>query len=306
MYSFSPYMLTVVSQRKLVDLNSMGGSAGGKVSSIFDLFEDFFKKQSSSSSLIKAASNRVIRYSKVERDKDGSVYGIVETGEYGYSQSIVDASTGYVSYNKKKHEAGLIPFFMKIAPSDQPTKALLVSQKFRTLGVKTELYGAFGAYVRALNPDWTLKLEKIVPSELINKYLKDGTVKTIRFITHEKPSDVAEALSNAVPDEASSGVELVVKAKRGRSLGSSVLNWYKNKTPISSLVTLPQMKYSEIKVDVSIGGKKKTLDLTSMHKTGAVVDVTNELTFDAKGHPTVDSLLVSSKSLIDGLKGELG
>lgn len=272
---------------------------------IFDILSTLVNKKEAGGPFQIPQTDKVFRYSKPAILKDGSIHALIESGEIGYNQDIINSKTGSLSYSKQRAEAGLLPFFVRLSPTQKPDIALFISQKFRTFGVKTHICQELGKELLQLDPSWVLKIEKIIPNDLINKYLTDGIVKNIRFISHEKPSDIANDLNKLASDDDASTIELVVKARRGSSFGHTLLNLVKGKQPLTGLVTLPQVAYTEVKVDIEIGGRHKTLDLTNMQKIGAVIDVTKELALDKNGHPTITSLIDSSNSLIAGIKAQI-
>lgn len=305
MYSLCPYLVQINCKNKKLDLSALKPSGSKTAISLYDILQNMMKTNAISGLLQKPNEKKVFRYSSPVREKDGSVHGIIESGEFGYAQEFVETQTNIISYNKKKTEAGLLPFFIRVAPTKTPHQAILVCQKFKTYGVKSHFNEALGRELQKIDKDWVLKIDKIVPSKLINRYLNDGEVKNIRLISHEKPSDVAEELSQIADDKNASTVELVIRARRGKSFGQDILGWFKKNKPLTGLLTLPNMHYDTVKADVEIGGKRKTLNLSNMQKIGALIDITDEIMLDAKGHPTVTSLINVSGDLIEDIKKEL-
>ena len=305
MYAFAPYLVRVISNQKMLNLSAMPCSSSGKKLSLFTIFAQTLQANALAGGVQISGTDKVLSYTNPVVATDGSVHGIIEVGEFGYSQKIVNSKTGGLAYSKMKDEAGLIPFFVRLAPTPKPDRAILLCQKFRTFGIKTHIHEALGPTILKIDPMWSLRIEKIVPMALITKFLSEGEVKTVRFISHDAPSDVADDLKQLTPDKDAACVEVVVRAKRGKSFGSGLLDLIKQKKPVTGLLTLPQMDYDTLKVDIEIGGKRKTLDLTNMHKIGGVVDVTDELKFDNNGHPTLTSLLASSRDLIVELRAEI-
>lgn len=305
MYSFCAYLVQINHQKKKLDLGVLKPSGSKKAISIYDVLQLVMDGKAKSGLFQKAGEKKVFRYSNSTAGKDGSVYGMIESGEFGQAQDFVEVQTKKVTYYKKKTEAGLTPFFIRLAPTKNPQSAVLICQKVKNYGVKSELNEALGSALIKCDKDWVLRVEKIVPSQLINRYLNDGEVKNIRLISHEKPSDIAEELSQLADDEKTSVVEMVIRAKRGKNFGQELLGFIKDDKPLTGLLTLPQMQCDEIKADVEIGGKRKTLNLTNMRKIGAMIDITDQVALDAKGHPTLVSLLDISGDLIEDLKKEL-
>lgn len=305
MYSLSPYLVQIVANNKKLNLNLLKAAASNEAFSFFDFFAKVAIANEKIGIIQAPGDKRVFRYSSPMKNPDGSVSVQIESGEFGYAQEFVEIQTKAISYTKTKNEAGLTPFFVRVAASNKPDQAILICQKFRTSGIKSHLHEMLGSELAKIDKSWSIRIEKIVPAKLINKYLNDGIVKSIRLISHEKPSDIAEELSKVADDKSSSTVELVVRARRGKSFGADILGFMKQNKPITGIVTLPGMHYDTVKADVDIGGKRKTLNLTNMHKIGASIDVTDQLEYGADGHPTLISLMSETGDLIEDLKRDL-
>lgn len=305
MHSFVPYLVRVTCGSKNLNLSAMKPAGTKIVYSIFDIFSNLLNRHHAGGLFQKAGTDKVYKHSKSKVHTDHSIHGLIECGEFGYSQDIVDIKTGSLAYNKKKIEAGLLPFFIRLAAANKPHFAVLISQKTGTFGVKTHLYEILGRELQSMDPSWVLRIEKIVPAQLVNKYLTNGEIKSVRFISHEKPSDIADSLKNVANDDDASSIEFVIKARRGKTFGSGLLDLIRQQKPVTGLLTIPNMTYDEVKVDIEINGKRKTIDLTNMHKIGGAVDVTNDMILDNRGHPTIASLIGTSDDLIQEIRKQL-
>lgn len=301
MYSLAPYVVRVMdsSNGKYLDLSTLSGTTK-KPLSLLDILNAKATNLSNGNAIDFPDSKKVVRFNK-PYFSNGHFYGITEVGEYGYTQDIIDPHNSTVAYKKPKNQAGVIPFYYHLIQTNKPDVALMTCQKFRTFGIKTHLSQLFGAHICTVHPTWSLRIERIVPSALIEKMLKEGDVKTLRFISHSNPSDIADDLPKLTPDNETDSIELVIKARRNKNFGDAILGAFKAKTPIKDLVVFPNFEYETVKIEIEFAGRRRIIDLGSPSRLAGLIEITDDLSFQANGHPTISSLKAASSDLMNQL-----
>jgi hypothetical protein len=308
MHSLSTYFVRVFGRKgKALDLSNLE-DANGKVHSLSDIFEKIFADLAAKGQgyLLDAHDKKLLRFRPV-KTKAGATYSVVDAGEYGYTQPIVSTKTLNVTHRKGTDEAGLSPFYVHLAIAKKhPEVALFVAHKQGIHGVKTPVMTALRARLVQMNPAWGLQVQKVVPTQLVNKLLQDGEVKAFRFISFDKPSDVADKLDLYASDEKTKSIEMVVTARRGKTYGPQIMAMLNSKKPLNGLVTFEGFNYQKVKVDVEFAkGRRATIDLSRIASIASNLDVTDLLKFDKDGHPTEDSLYDLSVALVADVEAQL-
>lgn len=245
---------------------------------------------------------RIVRVSKICANADCTfICGLLQTGKYGYRAELVDTSNSQLSHERSIAEAEMIPFFFSLAVPLQSDWGVLNLQKFQNLGIFEFLIPNLQADFNKKFPGLKLDVDRLVPETLAKAILKDAEVKALRFISYKMPKAVEDALGEYNYEDHVNTTEIVVKAKRRGSLPKidgfiDVLNGTKN---LSQIVTMPDWDYNSVKLELEVGGRRRTIDIGKPYKINPTVDITEDVKEGPDGHPVWSDVMTVSAELAE-------
>ena len=243
------------------------------------------------------------------RTKGRRISGIVVTGEYGYEADLYNVDTAEVSYQRNNSDAEMMPFYFLMELPVQHDEGVILLQRRSNLGIRTAFLRDFGDFFKERYPNLKISFNTLVPPELVNEYLKNGRLTKMRFIRYTIPSDRADAYDGLGHVEEEGTAEMVFTPRRGDSLswlGRRVRDVLDGKREITELVEFPEFEYENVKVELAVGGSRKTLDLSNTMKMNPYVDVTPDVKLGEDGHPEFNSIEDAALELLDSLGDKLG
>lgn len=227
-------------------------------------------------------------------EKEGTISGLVECGEFGRTSRIVDSSTATEKYKRGAADANVEPFYFQLRiPDGGETRVILVCQQ-------NGIFGPSAAIRRALHEqfaqkDWLLEDSPLQDSEMLDHYLKRGITEKIVVRAYKLTRDKRTLLANSkVAGErlpVGTSVELVLKRKDGflsaakRKLG---------RKQIAELVEVSGLKHPD-EVAVSIKDPKtgRTKSFRLIHPTyePVIQDISADISYDKESHhPSFESI----------------
>lgn len=246
---------------------------------------------------------RVSRYSPGPR----MMSGIIETGEYGYESELYDIQSGVVAHHRTVNEAEMLPFYFLAHLPNQSDEGILLLQRFQQFGIKTIFTNYFEQYFEAHYPDVSIKIYPLVPQDLISEYLRDGRVIKIRFIKFNIPSDLADFVAHGHSEEGGE-IEFTIKAKRRGHLDivDRVSEFLQGRREVTSLYELRDFEYDNVKIEVDIRGRRRTIDLSHLERLNSYFDISDEVQIGDNGHPVYDSIHSIASTLLSDLSSAIG
>ena len=136
--------------------------------------------------------------------------------------------------------------------------------------------------------------------------LLGGGIKTIRYIKNHIPSDIANSSKFDNISEQNS-MEMLIKAKRTNFL--SVPPWlrdfFNGQAYPSDYLEIDNIVFDELKLEIGLDGKKKTVSLSDLHKISPSLDITNEVDIKSDGHPSFESIRGSVAEIGNAFAAEI-
>lgn len=300
MFSLSAYTVTInkFGSKEIEQLDCFDG-----VTNFSEVFHEFLKSRLGSDQTI-TSKKRILRFHSVDSHSHLGFCCKVQTGEYGFTSDLYDTGTKLNAHVRTKVQAEMLPFYIYAHFPKGVKRGALIFQRFKQFGVRGYLMDQFLPYFSAKFPNYSLKIQKAVPAVVLEKLIDNGHVKTFRFIKRQAPSDLCDALGNIDQDGVAAEIEYVIKAKRKGYFGKldPLKKEFKKKVPdFKSLVEIPNFDYDTIKVDLEMGGRRRSIDLGNMMKISGTIDITDDAVTDSSGHPTKASFTQLAKDLVNTL-----
>lgn len=246
--------------------------------------------------------NRMVRLALIgNTSSDRIVSGIIETGEYGFRSKLYDTEHATVSYQKSPPEAEMVPFFFLASVPQEGNVGFLVLQRFKQFGVRDFLVPPLLHDFSETYRQQRLEVERVAPHEVMEQILSNGIIKSLRFIRHSLPEDLADAVASFGATASEHEAEFIIRPKRNRSLSglSRISALLSGQGSVSELVTLPNFAYDNVKVEVDFDGRKKTIDLGNPLRISSNIDITEDLEIGSDGHPMFNSIFAIALDMVN-------
>lgn len=275
----------------------------------YNIFKDFVLTHQSSLEKVKM-HDKVIRFKPEEVFfNEGSISGIIESGDYGYESDIHNLSSQTVTYSKTKNEAEIKPFyFMLYLPSSEINKAFLVTQRFGGLGINTILKEKFFTYLKEFFQDYSLDFKQFVSKKLALKIIKEGRISELTLTRNDLPPEIEDRLNSNSSHENKIKIQIKLLAGRNSSinLGDRAIRFINN--PSARFFEIEELGFDgdhEAKIKVKHNGATRTIDLSDSGQIRPYHDIDSEVKKKDSGHPEFDSINgISLKLIKDLLKEE--
>jgi len=275
----------------------------GKLVDTLSVFLNYFNNRSLSPSHDRSG-RKLLKVTNFGRD-GRQLYGIIETGEYGYESELYNVDTGNISYRRRIADAEMLPFYFTVYLPQNTNEGILLLQRFKQFGIKTMLEKDINRYLsRYLQLPLKFEIYPLVPRQLIEQCL-NGRIVKLRFIRFSWPRDITDVYYMQDHYEEVGYIELVISAKKGRDIRGvkeRIRAFLDGRIHLTDILEIRNFEYNNIKVEIDLNGNKRTVDLSNLYKFRAYYDITNEVVIGPNGHPTFDSINQVAQSILEDLK----
>lgn len=219
----------------------------------------------------------------------GPLTGLIMSGDYGQAADIIDSTNGAVSYKKKKTESLAEPFFFYVAVPDHETRGIVVLQQSGLSGVKGLFEGAVVGIFHTLYPEYRLHVRQLTIADTLAQYLKTGSVEEIIVEKHEIPADIADLYGGqkkVYPGKFTQSI----KSDAGLFKKDGLISFAKGERKLEDVFQFDDHGFDVVKAKIRVGNEIKPVNLTKPDSISMSIDITEDIEFDAEGHPTRASL----------------
>lgn len=233
--------------------------------------------------------------------KNRTLEGIIETGEFGYSARGIDVNTEQESYKRGINDAEVIPLTFLINLPKGEKSGIVVLQRFGNVGISSHFLSALRKFIGEKIAKVTLEWESLIHPDLIDQYASKGKTRKIKFRQWAVPKDTSDALGLKLrPKDAY--IEYSIIAKRGGALGkfSNIMNICSSSS--TAMLGLPSgFKPDETVCEVDINGRLRTINMGDVQEMSSFYDITLKVDFKPDGHPKTESVLRQARLLANDL-----
>ena len=289
-------------EQEYLPVNEFGGR------DLLDLFIEYLTDREAEASQDEEDERllRVVSYEETDR----TIAGIVETGEYGYEADLVDSTTGKTRDRRRRTDAEMLPFYFLLSVPEDHEEAVLILQRFRQFGVRGAMWSDFFYFIEPHRTDFTFQLNPIVPPGLLERVRRSEDVRSIRFIHHGLPPDIAEKLDPAIEIPEDQGIlEVIIRPERGArfpKLGK-VKDWWNADGHLPGAVELMGYEFEDVRVQLDVEGKKRTVNFSRPESIRPEYDITQVVGLDqTSGHPQFDSIDSIARDILEDVHHYLG
>jgi|GEM_PF-1592254 hypothetical protein len=261
-----------------------------------DLFDFLLKFLKDRNSPLNDKEAKFIISANEPKVDDRQISGIVETGDYGYSSELYDTEKKQLAYHRKPADADLKPFFYLFDLPKGQTHGLVVLQRFKIFGIRGLLAGDFSKYFEKHYPNSSVHIEPIVHPKIWQQFADGGSATKIRLRKFNIPQDICDMMKHGIKSD-DGYVEYSIIAKKGKTFNVLKKMFGGDSKELLTLKA-PDFKPDKTLVEVTLNGRKRTLDIADVTKLRTYFDVTEDVKIAKNGHPEFDSILEISKGIL--------
>lgn len=229
------------------------------------------------------------------------------------SAELIDIESADKTYEKSTTEAEMTPHYFLAYLPPNVNQGIIILQKNSGRGVQSALFRDFERQIKDYNPRGKVNFYPMLPRDFIDELTKQGRFTKIRFIRYNQPVDVAEAYRQERLDEAKSvegTTEFTYQPQRRQNFSEMLKNLtieaIKDRSKIGNMTEAIGYKCDNVKVEVELGGRKKTINLNRLESLKADIDITETIQTSNDGHPEFSSIDAIAIDLLESILADLG
>ncbi|MBW4485862.1 MAG: hypothetical protein KME14_25335 [Tildeniella torsiva UHER 1998/13D] len=207
-----------------------------------------------------------------------------------YITGMHPVETDSITYKKQKSDADVLPFyFLAYMPKDTD-EGVLILQRTGKYGIRSKLGIFLDKYFAENHKGFKVEINPLIQEEIIKKILYGGTIKKLRCVKYEAPSDRFDGLDEG-HEETPYDMEIVLSASRIPIMGK-IKSLFETQSNIKSLIELRDFNfnYDTVKVEVEIDGSLRIFDLGDLNKARNYYDISDQVKLDKDDNPTFESI----------------
>jgi hypothetical protein len=161
------------------------------------------------------------------------------------------------------------------------------------------------SFARA-HPEFALDIEPLAPEAAVRKSLQAGDVKKVCLIRYGVPETLEDKYQLGSHVRNMGTVEIVVRPPRGSSFRKQGLMRLLESDDRAGLLEWNGATYTDMKVEVKIGRRHRTLTVTSDKAPRVTFPVPDDAAKDPAGRPTDHALYEHAMQIAADLGADLG
>ncbi|MCB2362257.1 hypothetical protein [Clostridium estertheticum] len=281
-----------IEDRKYVNLDNVNGKP------FIDVFNEYCLSRENIS--CNEELEKAINIKSVTIDDD-IFHGQLETGNYGYSSEIKSISTSKTTHTKTIGEADMMPLFFYACIPKNAYKGLIAFEKFRTFGCKTVFEDDLNQFFEDNKYKIKVTLHPILPENVAKQYLASGNICRMRLVKHTIPKDIADVYNEQYRNGEFGTFEYVINPKKNKFLPfkKDISKFLNNSIGLKNIIEIHGMEYDNIKVELLIGRKKRTISLNNLNNLTGDIDISDDVEFEIDGHPKYESILKIAQDIVE-------
>lgn len=250
------------------------------------------------------------KVSRLKKDAQGNwiyhrhqtyIDGIIESGDYGTQESIIDIETGKPKYTKTPKDAALVPFYFMIYIVPNTPEGFLILERIGNIGILSVLDKAIRKVIGENTDDsLTLRIVPYVVPQLlkINLAAVGGAKRVI--LKGVRDNQFKDKITSQNFAGCRTEVSFIAPKNKFIQEITNVIDSLKGKKPNESY-KVNNVECLDVAFELDVNGSRRTISLAKMTNIGMNVDITRNVTIDGTGYPVYSSLLNEANVILSYL-----
>ena len=307
-YSLSVYRLTINKRFKKEQTENLSSFDNGK--DFLSLIDTMFLswKQKLEHNVVKDEDAKKV--SRLQRDSQGnwvyhrhqtSVDGIIESGDYGTQEDIIDIETGKAKYTKTTKDAALIPFYFMLYIEPNTNEGYLILERIGNIGIFSVLDKAIRMFLEPqIKEHLTLNIVPYIVPQILEMNLASagGAKRIVLKGVGENQFKNMQATNNF--EGCTTEVSFVAPKSKFIQDVKKIIDSLKDKKE-NELYKVNNVECRDVAFELEVNGSKRTVSVARMTNIGMNVDLSKRIVTDATGYPTYSFLKSETEILLSYL-----
>lgn len=311
-FSLSIYQIRIYKRLKKEEAVILSNYDNGK--SFLEQCNAMFQSWKADPNKVLYKDDEAEKVSRIQKDANGEeiyykhencIDGIIESGDYGTQEDIINTDTGEFKYTKTVKDATLVPFYFMIYVPPYSSEGYLIVERIGTLGISSLLKTAIGNFIGPqLTDNYTISIEAyLVPQILKIRLNAVGGAKKVRL------KGVNKNQFRDLKTEQNFGectTEVVFAAPKNKTIPyilPIIKNLQRAKENHES-IRVNNIECVDVAFELDINGKSRTITVADMKSIGMNLDVTQQIELGSTKYPTYESLNHEAHTILSYLTEE--
>lgn len=307
--SLSVYKITINKYLKKEGLENLSNFDNGK--NLLCLINSMFlswKNNKVSNTVVKDENSKKV--SRLKMDNNGEwiyhlhktyIDGIIESGDYGTQEDIIDIETGKSKYTKTTTDASLVPFYFMLYIIPNAYEGYLILERIGNIGVLSVLDKEIKEYIsKQISQRYTLTIEPyLIPQVLEMNLASAGGAKKV-VLKGVNSNQFKDMVSSDEFSECTTDVSFIAPKNKFIRQVKSVIDSLKSKKD-EAPYKVNNIECRDVAFELDINGSRRTITVAKMTSIGMNVDITGKVETNNTGYPTYQSLSKEAHEILSYL-----
>jgi hypothetical protein len=234
------------------------------------------------------------------------VWAWIEAGEIGVRSSLRNLEDDADRYERTQHHAENVQVFVLCKAEPRRKLGYFVVHVPHGRGIKGVLSTALVDRFRQEHDEFSLRIDTAVPADVIRQTIENGRIHEVRFIKRRPERSEFDRLGEYLADPREGRLETMIAGNQNVGLiKRNFERWINREADAQALLTFDSKQYDALKVEVIVGNRRRTIDVTQQSIGRVLYDVTEELNYE-DGRPTSATMLPEALDLVADLEASTG
>lgn len=310
-FSLSVYRITLYKRYKNDELENLSNFDNGK--NFLTLVDELFltwKKNVEFPLYNDEQAQKVSRLRKLDEDKweyhrqVTLIDGIIESGEYGTQEDIIEIRTGHSKYIKKKEDASLKPFYFMFYLKPDTTECFFIVERIGPNGIVTLLEKALREFLsEKLSEEYTFSFKPYLMPKVLKMNLDQvGGAKRV-VLKGVKNNALSGTAKGQTFSGCSAEVSFVAPKNSFIPDFEKIFGKLKKEKEEGDTCKIENYECQDVAFELSVNGKARMVSVANITSIGMNIDITNNVAIESEtGYPTYISLYKQAHNILSYLK----
>lgn len=307
-YSLSVYRITMNKRLKKEEIVNLSNFDNGK--DMLNLIDTMFLSWKNDIEHHVVKDEDAKKVSRLQRNSQQEwiyhrhqtyIDGMIESGDYGTQEDIIDIETGKPKYTKTTSDAALIPFYFMIYIEPNTNEGYLILERIGNIGILSVLDKAIRSYIGPLlNEHLTLNIFPYLVPEILEMNLAavGGAKKVVLKGVDKKQFKDMQPTQNFTG--CTTEVSFIAPRNKFIQEVKNVIDSLKGKQD-NQPYKVNNVECQDVAFELDLNGNRRTISVAKMTSIGMNIDITQRVITDNTGYPTYKSLSKESNILLSYL-----
>ena len=240
----------------------------------------------------------------------GSLFeGVIKSGSYGYGADFYNVEGGgYTENARLPEDSEILPFyFLVYIPPEEPTKAILILERFQGYGVKTVLKESLSETLGAIVENSIIHLRPKISSDLVEQLMDVDRFIALELKKDRTPRNIVQQVSPNLGENSSLGPMTVrIRAERGGTIWNRFYDWIEEGIDNADFpfANILDQNFDSFQVEVYKGGNRRKIPLIEEEFHMEYFLDPEDIIINNLGHPEKTSIALESKKYLNEILSE--